>query len=367
MEGLGVLTVSDTRRLPGLDGLRAVAVLLVIFHHLCSQGTFRAWPGVARVLQQGSFGVQVFFVLSGFLITWLLLREQTRTGAIDLRRFYVRRSLRILPPALFYLTVIALLTASGWISVGRRDLVFSFLFIRNAFGDGGSPEVAHFWSLAVEEQFYLTWPFIVLFVHGPRRLAFTAAVVLLLAAWRATGLWHFGVTAAGAEALLLGCLLAQVRHAYPGALVIQSPRVRVLVLLSGVGVVALAVFAATPDLRDAGLVQSIAILGVAVVVNAVVDGKAGRASAFLDAAPVQWIGRLSYSLYLWQQLFCWSRLSGPNAEGAWPLLLAASFMCAATSYYMVEGPALAWRERLEGNALPAAAWTHPVHAREPSS
>ena len=152
-------------RLPGLDGLRAIAVALVVFHHLCSQGTLASWPRLAAALKHGSFGVQVFFVLSGFLITWLLLREEQRSGTIDLRRFYFRRSLRILPPAFFFLGMMLLLTVFGLVSIGSRDFLFSFLFIRNAYGPGGSPEVAHFWSLAVEEQFYLTWPFFMLALY----------------------------------------------------------------------------------------------------------------------------------------------------------------------------------------------------------
>ena len=99
--------------MPGLDGLRAVAVLLVVFHHLCSQGTFGGWSSLAATLKRGSFGVQIFFVLSGFLITWLLLGEERHSGTIDLKRFYFRRSLRILPPAFFFLGVMVLLTALG--------------------------------------------------------------------------------------------------------------------------------------------------------------------------------------------------------------------------------------------------------------
>jgi hypothetical protein len=108
----------STSRLPGLDGLRAIGVLLVVFHHLCSQGTFASSPSLAATLKHGSFGVQIFFVLSGFLITWLLLGEERRSGTIDLKRFYFRRSLRILPPAFFFLGVMAALTAIGLLSIG---------------------------------------------------------------------------------------------------------------------------------------------------------------------------------------------------------------------------------------------------------
>ena len=83
------------------------------------------------------------------------------------------------------------------------------------------------------------------------------------------------------------------------------------------------------------------------------------AGRLLESAPMRWLGRLSYSLYLWQQLFCWSQLSGPNATGSWPLLVAASFACASFSYYFVEQPALALREQLEARLLPRS--NRPAH------
>jgi len=338
---------TDRLRLPGLDGLRAIAVLLVIVHHLCSQGMLASFPALARTLQQGSFGVQVFFVLSVFLITWLLVREEQRAGSIDIRRFYFRRALRILPPAFFYLAFVLLLTVVGILDVGRRDFAYSFFFVRNAYGVGGSHEVSHFWSLGLEEQFYLTWPFLLVLVHGRLRLGVSSVLLLLLAGWRATGVGHFGNTAAGAEALLLGCTLAQVRQRYPAALTFATPLVRGAAVVGASIAIAIAVFSAVPAMLSSGIAQSIAVIGVAVIINAVVDGPVTLVSSLLNAAPVQWIGRLSYSLYLWQQLFCWSRWSGPNAADAWPLLIAASFVCAAFSYYVIERPALSLRDRLE--------------------
>jgi len=241
-------------RLPGLDGLRALAVLMVVFHHLCSQGALGRWPALQVMLQQGSFGVQIFFVLSGFLITWLLLKEESRSGTIDIARFYFRRSLRILPPAFFYLAVILFLTVAGVLAVGTRDLLYSALFIRNAYGVGGSPEVSHYWSLAVEEQFYLTWPFLLLVLRGRTRLLVTAALIVLLAVWRSWTSLHFGVTAAGAHALLFGCLLAQLRQTpstspYVLQGVLQSPGT-----FAASGAVILAViFFRVPDGATAGL------------------------------------------------------------------------------------------------------------------
>ena len=333
--------------MPGLDGLRAVAVLLVVFHHLCSQGTFGSWPFLAATLKHGSFGVQIFFVLSGFLITWLLLGEERHSGTIDLKRFYFRRSLRILPPAFFFLGVMVLLTALGLLTIGGRDLLFSFLFIRNAYGVGGSPEVAHFWSLAVEEQFYLTWPFFMLALRGRTRLAATTALIAALAGWRTAGVVHFGVTAAGAEALLIGCLLAQLRDVRPEWFSMSSAAGRTSLVAVATVIVSLVAFSGVTQVEQSGLAQTAALLAVAAIVSTVAEGNVPGISIVLGSPLIEWIGRLSYSLYLWQQVFCWSRISGRYAAEDWPTLVVASFLTAAFSYYVVEQPALALRQRLE--------------------
>lgn len=353
MEAPDTLTPNPgPRRLPGLDGLRAIAVSLVIFHHLCSQGTFAQWPTLAAVLKRGSFGVQVFFVLSGFLITWLLLGEETRRGRIDLGRFYIRRALRILPPALLYVAVMLMLTAAGILAIGRRDFLYSLFFIRNLYGVGGDPQLAHYWSLAVEEQFYMTWPFVFFLMRGRLRLAFALALVTALSVWRAFPLVHFGVTAGGGQALLIGCALAQIRHLAPTWLTARSARTRSLVVGTATVVVSLVVFTGWPGLDASGLAQTAALLAVAAIVNAVAEGPVTLVSRLISAPPVEWLGRLSYSLYLWQQLFCWGPWPGAHATSGWPLLIGASVLAAAGSYYGVEQPALALRERLEQRLYP---------------
>ncbi len=333
-----------TTRLPGLDGIRAVAVLLVIFHHLCSNGTFADWPAVAHALKQGIFGVQIFFVLSGFLITWLLLNEEARTGSIDLRRFYRRRAFRILPPAFAYLSVITLLAAAGVLVVGRADLLSSWFFVRNLYTSGTSPAVAHFWSLAIEEQFYLTWPFALVLLEPGRRAGAVAAAVLVLVLWRASGVGHFGQTVAGGEALLVGCLLALVRHRAGGVWPTTSRVAAAVVVPVSLVVIALIEFG-SDDLRAIDGLRSVSLVAVAAIINAAVERRPHLLDIALEASALQRTGRLSYSLYLWQQPFCWGPLALAFAPSAWPALVAASFACAAAGYYLIEQPALAWRDR----------------------
>lgn len=352
------MNVPAHQRLAGLDGIRAVAVLLVIFHHLCSNGALARWPTVAFVLSQGDFGVDVFFVLSGFLITWLLLNEEAATGRVSLERFYFRRSMRILPPAFAYLGVIALLGVVGVIVVAPRDLSYAWLFARNLLRPGQTPELAHFWSLAVEEQFYLTWPFALVLLPGRRRATLTALAVVALGAWRASGIGHFGQTVNGGQALLIGCALAQFRFVAPTSLLFDRRLNSWPVLTAALAVIGGLEFSHS-GLRATDGLHSLSLLSVAVIINAAVSGAPVSLGRLLSPAPLQWVGRLSYSLYLWQQPFCWSALATAWAPSAWPLLLAASLVCAVASYYLIERPALAWRDHLQRRYRPAPSPTAP--------
>jgi len=155
--------------LPTLDGWRALAILAVIFHHA---NLFSAGPLSDQwIFQNGYEGVDVFFAISGLLICWRLLDEESRRGRISLRNFYIRRAFRILPPAVIYLIAIAILSAIGLIHASAKELLASLLFFRNYLVQLGHFSVSpwftgHFWSLSVEEHFYLLLPG--LRTHDPR-------------------------------------------------------------------------------------------------------------------------------------------------------------------------------------------------------
>src|SRR5215813_14177109 len=198
------------RHLPGLDGLRAISVFVVIVYHF----------GINAV--PGDLGVSGFFVLSGFLITWLLLRELQSTGTISLRQFYARRFLRIFPA--YY----AFLAASFLYDRLRGDIwppglgwsgLFYFVNYFNATHGHPDTSIAHAWSLSIEEQFYLLWPFALLLLSragrawfAPALLAATAAVV----AWRSYLFLHAHIGVAYVynafdtrfDNLAVGCLVA---------------------------------------------------------------------------------------------------------------------------------------------------------------
>src|SRR5271156_418327 len=147
----------SARRLPGLDGIRAISITLVIAHH-CFAAPGTPSLGLFDIFaREGAFGVDMFFVLSGFIITTLLLQEEIKSGSFSVSRFYLRRAIRILPPALFYLLVVHLLSFWKLTEVSLADVARAAFFIRNYVN--GPWSTGHFWSLAIEEQFYLVLPF----------------------------------------------------------------------------------------------------------------------------------------------------------------------------------------------------------------
>ncbi len=151
-------------RLPSLDGLRAVSIALVLLGHLEGTKGFPSW--LDSHVDLGNLGVRVFFVISGFLITTLLVREWSDTGRISLTNFYLRRLFRIFPACYLFLSVMAIISATGYIELRPHDLLCGFTYTMNNHVDR-SWYVGHLWSLSVEEQFYILWP-VVLYFTGIR-------------------------------------------------------------------------------------------------------------------------------------------------------------------------------------------------------
>jgi peptidoglycan/LPS O-acetylase OafA/YrhL len=324
-----------------LDGWRAVAIVAVLCCHA-------GWP-TAALAPYGAMGVSVFFALSGFLITRRLMEERR----IDLKGFYQRRAFRILPPIGVYLLAVSLLGLGlRLFPMDPSQLLASLFFYRNYLTEPVSQGwyTGHFWSLAVEEHFYLMWP-VLLWFAGFRRARWMApALALAVAGWRAADIHYDWIgrlnpalryslarTDYRLDILLYGCAVA---------LVWDDARVQALV--RRFGGTALAVAAAIAAIccqvwTPPGYLTMVAVLMVLLPASTV--GKphswAGRV---LELPLVAWVGRMSYSLYIWQQLFL-----PPRAIGMWqrtPWNLAAIFMCAAISYYAIERPAIALGRRL---------------------
>lgn len=339
-------------RLPGLDGLRALSIVLVILYHCAHTEGFPDIALFKAIARTGVIGVQVFFVISGFLITWLLLGEEEKTGHISLKSFYFRRALRILPPAFMFLAAVTVVANLRALPVTNRELLASVLFFRN-LSPVDSKYTRHYWSLSIEEQFYLVWPLLLIWLPRRARLWVTAGLIGIEPVWRQVNTWLFGaanVTWARTDlrysGLLVGALLA---------LALKEPRLkakldRLLAFGPGLFVVAGAALAALmltplgeqprafrvdPELLHALL--------TVVMLAVLVEGRGGVFSSLFELAPIRWVGRISYSLYLWQQLFC-IESTGPWFE-RFPLNVLASFALASASYYFIEQPVLRWRDR----------------------
>src|ERR1700722_8365542 len=170
-------------RIASLDGLRAISIALVVGYHAINAATqvksHRDYVGPWEHLFNGGLGVSIFFVISGFLITHLLLREMKKSGTISLKDFYIRRTFRIWPAFFFYLGIIVLLYWMHLIGIARRGVVAAGAFVYNYVPHVGNPLVAHSWSLSVEEQFYLFWP-VVLLALGSRRATVIALIIVLV-------------------------------------------------------------------------------------------------------------------------------------------------------------------------------------------
>jgi len=322
-------------------------------------GCHAHWPtdGLNRLAPYGAMGVSVFFALSGFLITRRLMEEWRGAGRISLRNFYVRRAFRILPPILVYLGVVSLLGFGlRLIPMDGKQLAASLFFYRNYLTAPVTEGwyTGHFWSLAVEEHFYLMWP-VLLWMAGLRRARWLApALALAVAGWRAADSHYDWVgrlnpalrgsvarTDYRLDILLFGCAVALVwDHRVAQA------------LLARIGGTALAVAAAAAAVcceawKPPGYLIVAAAL-MALLPAATVAKPQSRAGRILELPLLAWVGRMSYSLYIWQQLFLPSG-ELPRALGIWqrgPWSFAAIFACAASSYYAIERPAMAFGKRL---------------------
>lgn len=348
--GRGDVVPETTARLSGLDGLRAIAISLVVLLHASKLAGFPQNPLLLAVAGVGGFGVTVFFVVSGFLITHLLITEQQRTGVISMRRFYVRRAFRILPAAYAYVFIVSLIAWSVGVALGGPEIASSLLFVRNL--TEGSALTAHFWTLAIEEQFYLIWP-VVLWMCPPRmRLWVTLLLCVVAPVWRQANMelagaaqLNWGRADFRYDALLAGGVIAILRaegrctvarklvSRYSGSFVSLAVLLVVGIVFFAEGNLPGWIGVAIPSLQYSLL---------AIITLGVVDGESPWIRRLLDVKPLVAIGRLSYSLYLWQQPFLlpWT---GANSLAVL-FSLAAALLAAAASYSMVERPFLRLRE-----------------------
>lgn len=343
---------------PELDGVRGVSILLVLGLHF-----------IPRFMPGGYFGVEVFFVLSGFLITSLLLQEWERKGSISLRDFYFRRALRLGPALFVYLS---LLTAYAFVFLKRENAtqIYAGVLLTMSYVSNWvialklnypTGILAITWSLAVEEQFYLLWPLTLFFLlkkKVSRRWIILVILCGLFAIMLQRGLLLksgasfrrlYYATDSRADGLMLGCLL--------GCLVSWGlmPKSRLfeigLKLLASVAALLLGYLVLTMKSNNPILfkgVFTLATIGIALVLSRLVVWPSSPWILILKFAPLVWIGRVSYGLYLWHwpvRGFVFGSTTSQPSIGRIITAVILSFAITSLSFYLVEKPFLARKKR----------------------
>jgi peptidoglycan/LPS O-acetylase OafA/YrhL len=337
--------------LPALDGLRTVAVVTVILGHV----------GFAV---PADLGVSVFFVLSGFLITWLLLKERARTGAVSLKTFYLRRAFRLLPA---YYVFLALSLANYYgrshgAGTTRTDIILpSLLYYANyfnAFHDHPPTPISHTWSLAVEEQFYVVWPlaFCFFFARGRRAvIRFLSIAIVLVAAWRSFLYCDVQVGTAYVynafdtrfDNLAIGCLAAVLAQSPRTGAMAQTisrrsiyPAITILLILASRSMPLIYHF-------SAGFTVDAVLIAVAIL--QIMQLASRPAWRWLDHPAVRYVGTISYPMYLYHGLcnsFAAQVVPNPSRLPARFLIaITACILLGTMSFYLVEKPFLRLRQR----------------------
>ncbi len=338
--------------LAGLDGLRAIAALLVVFDH------------IGFTFVPGGLGVLAFFVLSGFLITWLLIGEEEKTSSISLPRFYLRRAFRIFPAFYVYFALVLSLTVATHHAINVPQAVSAGLYFTNyyqaIFGDPNTG-LSHTWSLAVEEQFYLLWPFAFLLLGtNKRRFKMLAIAIPVLWIYREALVFVFHAPQSyiyeafdtRADHLLVGCLLAVSlrcgRFQRLWNLACSSPKMVLATLSLIVVCVAMKYASGLSDYRDS-IEFVVAPVLIAILIVQLIAFGAHPFTAPFNWAWMRYLGLLSYSIYLYQQLLIWPVM---KAFRSYPTLgvvvtVTSIVVAAAASYHFVERPFLRIRSRVE--------------------
>jgi peptidoglycan/LPS O-acetylase OafA/YrhL len=339
-------------RMPSLDGLRAVSIALVLLGHL--HGT-RGFPNLTIPIgDYAHLGVVVFFVISGFLITTLLMDEARAHGSISIKLFYARRSLRIFPVSYVYIFVMGMLVVWGAVRLKAADVICAATYTVN-YLPGRSWNIGQLWSLSVEEQFYLLWPFTFAFMRPSKRIWAVGGVLLFAVFARAgarififgTPYYDLEMFPMVADSLAAGCLLAMLRT----ELEKQRWYLKLLRPWSSAAILALVLLLNryAGYTVDAVLGTSLINIGLALLVHRCVYYADGSLGKILNWRALRFVGVLSYSLYVWQQPFL--NRNSAAWTNVFPQNLLLAFATALTSYLLLERPMMALRSRLRRRSV----------------
>jgi peptidoglycan/LPS O-acetylase OafA/YrhL len=359
--------VHAVKKIRSIDGLRAISISMVLLGHAShSMPAYLQDNIFFKFISNGALGVDIFFVISGYLITKLMLAEERKTGKINIKNFYIRRALRIFP--VFYLYILVILVLK-WFFVpdifsSYGLVLFAGLYLwnyRSLFhlridgNDNGLWFFGHFWSISMEEQFYLLWPMAFMNVRRDLLKRIVLAIILIMPIVRV--LTYFAMPECrgdiklmlhtGGDTILIGCLGALIEDK------IFSNRLtnRIITTNYCVAFLLLFVFVISPMLSAKfhgayTLLFGMGLENVAVLFLLLwaihVPSFAAR---ILNSKVLAHIGVLSYSLYIWQQLILSNKLS--YSFSGFPQNIILVFILAAFSYYVIEKPVLKLKDRFK--------------------
>lgn len=345
-------------RWPALDGIRAVAAVAVVLAHTDVWG-----------FQGGDLGVDVFFALSGFLITSLLVEELADRGRVALKTFWLRRILRLVPALVALVAMVGVLAPimPAGTTAGIIPTLLYFTNWQRAFlGDTVAGGLGHTWSLGIEEQFYVLWPLVLVGLWRLDRslgaaLRFTLVGAAGVALMREIAVqsgsvsrdrWYNGFDYR-ADAILIGCALALAVHSGRLPRWLSDRRVvRGALIGAAVMFIGREIWGAPFALE-----RTAAAATTAVVIAAVIGGTMPRMSAWLAHPAARWVGVRSYALYLWHYPIGRAILDRGHTPARVALVVLLSFAAAAASHRYVEAPFLRLKDRLSrkptGQSVPA--------------
>ena len=324
---------------PQLDGFRGLSILLVLIGHT-------VYPAWGRL---GGLGVMMFFVLSGFLITGLLCKEHVATGTISLKQFYLRRALRILPAFFALIAVMVVLIKLRFVTdVPWYTVAVACLYLSDIFGRGES--MGHLWSLSLEEQFYTGWPLIMRTLGLRRSLWFACGSVVGIMAFRGTAirLQLFDYFSAAFyerpwfrfDSILIGCCIALFLYYRQPSTTVMKRWATVLTPAVIFPVLILWTMFAEDPVALRPFYLTVQLLLATTILFHVVVLPAGTVSRCLANPPLRFLGKISYSVYLWQQIFLITRQPDWGVLRVFPFNIACVLVAGVASHYLIERPFL---------------------------
>lgn len=337
------------RHIPELDGFRGLAVLVVVAGHYLEFRLPHRNPYFATL---DKLGVLLFFVLSGFLITGLLDRERSATTKISFGNFYIRRALRLAPALLLFLATVVILIRLGSITdVSRIEILECLFYVRNFFGR--SLSLGHIWSLSLEEQFYLLWPWVFSLLPLRRSAGTVTCICLGIAGWRATaialdlfsyqrGIFYMRPYFRFDSILIGACLVLWLSSSSRAVASLTRLLERIPSLLLWAALLAWTMFAEDYTRPVYLSVQELLVVAALAQVVLCNNGFLGR---IFRVRALRYCGAISYSVYLWQQLFLVTSVPSWGFLRRLPFSIVVPFAVAVASFHFFEKPLLRLKER----------------------